>query len=362
MRRFATMLCALTAACGGDDGRDDTTTTPGPTGDPVITGAPTTGTAPDPSTGDPGTSTGPDDGTSSSGGGGGSSSGGGGPFFDLGGLPDQPAAPPLPLPQLWYSVDNLLVYIELNQADGAVAQLVTSTITNDPSFPGVVDSCSLTMLDDGSLLGGRGVDGETRLFHVPDPPTVAGEVEVVMLGSLPEQIYAEALYTDCDGRVYLMDTGADNVSNTGNRLLRFTGDYLAGDFAYEEITDLMVADAADIDDMSPGIDARGAVIDNPGFAIDSGTIYDFDYTTGTGTVLGMAGTYGIHALGGPLFDDGVSRLYVLDIDAKLFSADPTTLALSPELAAGPPIPSGGAPGNTSLAGPLTDCVSGFPQG
>ncbi|MFZ6181170.1 hypothetical protein [Nannocystis pusilla] len=361
MRRSVAMLgTVLALACGSSSGRDVTATA-------VVTSDPTTGTTTTdgltPTTTEPAGSTtqqattdttGPDvtTGTTT----------GGGPFFDLGSLPDMPPPPPLPLPQLWYSVEDLLVYIELNPADGSVAQLVTNTIANDPTLGDTVNSCSLTMLEDGSLLGGRGVDGQTRLFHVPAPPTDGSDVEVVVLGDMPDGIYVEALYTDCDGRVYLMDTGVDNVSNTGNRLLRFTGDYLAGDLSYEVITDLMVAVSADIDDMGPGIDARGAVIDNPGFGIDSGAIYNLDYTTGTGTMLGTGGDYGIHSLGGPLFDDGVSRLYVLDIDAQVYSADPVTLVLSPVLATGPALSSGNAPGNAGFAGPLTECNTGFPQG
>ncbi|MCY1065574.1 hypothetical protein OV090_12410 [Nannocystis sp. RBIL2] len=362
MRRSVAMFgTVLTLACGSSGGRDVSATA-------VVTSDPTTGTTTTggltPTTTEPASSTtqqattdttGPDITTSST-------TTGGGPIFDLGGLPDMPPPPPLPLPQLWYSVEDLLIYIELNQADGSVAQLVTNTIVNDPTIPGVVNSCSLTMLEDGSLLGGRGVDGQTRLFHVPAPPTDGSDVEVVILGDMPDGIYVEALYTDCDGRVYLMDTGLDSVSNIGNRLLRFTGDYLAGDLSYEVITDLMVAVSADIDDMGPGIDAQGAVIDNPGFGIDSGAIYNLDYTTGTGTMLGMGGTYGIHSLGGPLFDDGVSRLYVLSVDAEVFAADPVTLALSPVLATGPTLTSGNPPGDTGFAGPLTECNTGFPQG
>src|SRR5690606_38617095 len=122
----------------------------------------------------------------------------------------------------------------------------------------------------------------------------------------------EALYTDCQGLVYLMDTGVDVGSAEGNRLLRFTGDFLAGDLSYEVITDLQMASVADIDDMGPGIDDMGEITDGNGFAIDSGQVYDFDYNTGTGTLLGPGGTWGIHALGGPLFDDDVARLYLLD--------------------------------------------------
>lgn len=287
-----------------------------------------------------------------------------GPIFDVGTIADA-GVPRLPLPQLWYSVENLLVYIELDPADGSVVQVVTSTITNDPPLlsdqPGLVEFSSITMLDDGSLLGARGLAGQTQLYHVPMPPVMATDLEVEVLGDMSDALFIEALYTDCEGRVYLMDTGADSVSSTGNRLIRFTGDYLGGDFGYEVITDLSVAVAADIDDMAPGIDAAGAITDNPGFAIDSGTLYDFDYTTGTGTALGMAGTYGVHALGGALFDDGVSRLYVMTLAAEILEVDPITLAPSPVLATGPMLP-GGNPGLAGITGPLTDCETGFPQG
>lgn len=359
MTRAALAVCIALALACSPDGRPDTGTgvtgtgttaatddTAGTSASPTTTTSPTTGTS----------TTGATDPLATG------SSSATGPLFDLGGFPDMPPPPPLPPPQLWYSIEDLLVYIELNQADGTVAQLVTSTILNDPTIMGTINSCSLTMLPDGSLLGGRGIGGQTRLFHIPQPPTGGEDVEVVALGDMPDNIYIEALYTDCDGRVYLMDSGEDSVSNIGNRLLRFTGDYLAGDLSYEVITDLMVAVSADIDDMAPGLDARGAVIDNPGFGIDSGSVYALDYTTGTGTMLGIAGTYGIHTLGGPLFDDGVSRLYVLNVDAEVFEVDPITLAPSPVLATGPSLASGGPPGDTGFAGPLTDCQTGFPQG
>lgn len=290
-----------------------------------------------------------------------------GPRFDVGTLPDTPPGEPLPLPQLWYSIEDKLVYIELDPSDGSVAQLVVSTFSNDPpllsSDPNITEYSSLTMLADGSLLGARGTSGTTQFYHVAEPPTLAGQVEANVLGVMPDNIYVEALHTDCDGRVYVMDTGVDSANSIGNRLLRLTGDYLAGDFSYEVITDLMVASADDIDDMGPGIDELGEVTDNPGFAIDSGIVYAFDYATGTGMPLGMAGTYGIHVLGGPLFDDGISRLYVFDIDAQLFEADPETLMLSDVLVTGPDLPNpNGVPGLCGMAGPLTDCISGFPQG
>lgn len=288
-----------------------------------------------------------------------------GPIFDVG-LSDVPGPRPLPAPQLWYSVEDRLVYIELDPTDGSVVQLVTSTITNEPPLlseaPSVVEFNSITMLDDGSLLGARGLEGQTQLYHVAEPPTVATDLEVQVLGNVPDGLFIEALYTDCDGRVYLMDTGVHSSSSTGNRLIRFTGDFLGGDFGYEVITDLMVAVAADIDDMAPGIDAMGAIVDNPGLAIDSGTVYDFDYTTGTGSAIGTAGTYGIHALGGALFDDGVARVYVMSLDAQLFEVDPVTLIASEVLVTGPAVAGPPYPGMSGLAGPLTDCVSDFPEG
>jgi len=357
----------LLVACNSSSERDDSDTTPvtitmptaptsatmtmTPTSDGTtdLTGGEGTTVAPGTST-----STGPDDPTSSS--------STGTPSFDLGGGPDVPFLPEV-TPQLWYSVDNLLVYIELDPLDGSVVKLVTNTINNNPSLAGNINSCGLTMLEDGSLLGSRGNEVGTRFFHIPNPPTVAGSIDVDILGSIPGMLYIEALHTDCDGRVYLMDTGEDNVNNVGNRLLRFNNDYLGGKFNYDVITDLEVAVSVDIDDMAPGIDAGGQVIDNPGFGIDSGAVYALDYTDGTGVALGMAGTYGIHALGSQLFADAKSRLYVLDIDANLFEANPTTLALSPVLATGPALMDPNAPpGNTGLAGPLTNCVTGFPPG
>lgn len=366
-RRMFGAWVIVALGCNSGDGREDTTTLTTVT---TVT-TPATGVDSDSGTPTTGAPTGTTAGTSSAGETGsdstsepvGTSSTGNptGPIFDLGGGLDLGGGPKLQ-PQLWYSVEDLLVYVELNRGDGKVAQLVTSTIKPNPSLAGPVNSCGLTMLPDGSLLGSRGIAGSTRMFHVPDPPTVAGAIDVTILGMLPGKLYVEALYTDCEGRVYLVDTGVDGSSNEGNRLLRFTGDYLAKDFKYEVITDLQVAVSADIDDMAPGIDAQGLVIDNPGFGIDSGSVYALDYTDGSGTLLGMAGTYGIHALGKPMFDDDKSRLYILDVDANLYEADPKTLALSPVLATGPGLMSGNKPGNTGITGPLTDCRSGFPPG
>jgi hypothetical protein len=174
---------------------------------------------------------------------------------------------------------------------------------------------------------------------------------------MPEGIMLEGLYTDCDGRVYGMDTGVDDSSAEGNRLLRFTGDVTAGDFTFVVVSDLATADVADIDDMSPGIDDN-QITDNPGLAIDTGNIYAFNYETGSGTQVAQAGTFGIHALGGPLFSDAVSRLYVLNENAELFQIDPIDFSSSGVLGTGP-TPAQGPPGWSALAGPLTNCETGF---
>ncbi len=261
-------------------------------------------------------------------------------------------------PNLWYSVEDKLHYIEIDEQDGSVVQLVTSTITT-PLFDGFN---GLTMLEDGSLLGSRVLQGQgTQIFYIAEPPVEASSIEAEILGVVPDTLLIEALYTDCKGLVYLMDSGADLSSAAGNRLIRFTGDYLSGDLNYEVITDLEDASVADIDDLGPGIDKEGLITDGEGFAIDSGTVYSFNYNTGTGTSLGKGGTWGSHALGGPLFEDNTARLYLLDVGAKLFEADPVSLMLSPVLVTGPK-PDGNAPaGWSGLTGPLTECESTLPQ-
>lgn len=362
-RLVACSLLITLNSCSSAGGRDDAATTTDTSSTAISTStttgtiAPTSATSVDPTstTSDLPTSEGGETSTGSS------TGSSGAPVYDLGGSFDLPAVPPPP-PELWYSIEDMLVYIDIDKTTGAVNDLVIGDLLTNPSIGDQGNSCSLTMLADGSLLGGRGIAGETTIFHIPEPSRTGGDIEVNILGTMPDGIYIEALHTACDGRIYLMDSGEDSVNNVGNRLLRFTGDYLAGDLSYKVITDLEVAAAPDIDDMAPGIDAMGEVIDNPGFGIDSGTIYKLDYGTGTGDSLGMAGTYGIHALGGPMFDDGVSRLYVLTVDAEVYQVDPVTLELSPLLITGPALASGNSPGDTGFAGPLTECMTGFTPG
>ena len=256
--------------------------------------------------------------------------------------------------ELWYSVEEQLVHIPIDTVNGKPLAFTSSEVKGLP-----LGQNAITMLPDGSILGARLSDDDalTYFYHISTPPRDGSQVVPTMLGIMPDKIRVEGLHTDCEGRVYVMDTGSDNTNADGNRLLLFTGDYLSGDFAFQIVSDLSTADVADIDDMGPGLDGN-QVTDNPGLAIDTGHVHDFNYETGTGTEVGQGGTFGIHVLGGPLFDDDQSRLYVFDDDAKLYEMDPQTFDVSPSLGQGPQV-NAGARGWSGLGGPLTDCVSGF---
>lgn len=266
-------------------------------------------------------------------------------------------------PNLWYAVDDALIYIELDPANGSVVKVVHNQLMADvPLWDG---QNGLTMLEGGALLGSRESTEGTQIYYVAEPPiTDDTPANAVFLGNIaPDQGQMppriEALYTDCDGRVYLMDTGVDVSNSSGNRLLRFTGDYLAGDLSYEVLTDLQKASVGDIDDMSPGI-VDGEINDLLGFAIDSSVLWQLDYTTGTGMNLAdTSGTWGVHALGGPLFDDAQPRLYVLSSSATLFGIDLADFSSSRSLVVGPDLMHDNN-GWSGLAGPLTECVTAIP--
>lgn len=257
--------------------------------------------------------------------------------------------------ELWYSVDNLLVYIKLDASDGSVVSITSSDIGD--GLP--LGQNMLTMMDDGSLIGGRlsKADYKTYFYYIPNPPRDGSPVTPVDLGIMSDNLMLEGLYTDCDGRLYGMDTGVDDSSAEGNRLIRFTGDFLAGDFTYVVVSDLATASVADIDDMGPAI-VNNEIRDQPGLAIDTGSVYSFDFETGSGTMVGSGGTWGIHALGKELFTDDTARLYVLSSDAQLYEMDPVNYTLSGVLGTGP-TPGQGNAGWSGLAGPLTECDSGF---
>jgi hypothetical protein len=281
----------------------------------------------------------------------GGSEGGSGGAAGAGGGGDGAAGNAAPrFTELWYSSGGTLVYIQISPKDGSVVRMVGSPISGLDS-----GQDSITMLSDGSLVLLRLHVPKSTFYHVMDPPRDGRAARATVIGVMPNNIMLEALYTDCQGRLYAMDTGVDVGTAQGNRLLRFTGDYLHGDFAFKVVSSLFVPD---MDDMGPGISADGKITDNPGFAIDSGAVYNFDYMSGTGTKIGMGGNFGIHALGEPLFEDGKARLYVLSEKAELFHLDTITHAISAALGTGPAVV-GDTPGHSGLTGPLTDCASGF---
>ncbi len=258
--------------------------------------------------------------------------------------------------ELWYSVDDSLVRIVIDEVTGEPLDFVVSALSRSLER----GQNGITMLEDGALLLSRLArsDDQTYFYYIADPPRDGSPASVVSLGVMPERIMVEGLYSDCDGRLYAMDTGVDDTNSEGNRLLRFAGDVLGGDLTYIVVSDLSSADVADIDDLGPGLSGN-QVTDNPGLAIDTGVIYDFNYETGTGTEAASGGTWGIHVLGGDLFQDARSRLYLLSSDAELFEVDPTSFDVSSPLGTGPDTDTDSPPGWSGLAGPLTECETGF---
>ena len=257
--------------------------------------------------------------------------------------------------ELWYSVHNLLVNVLIDSADGAILGVASS-----PMDGLLVGYTSLTMLKDGSLFGCRlsGDASENEMFYIPSPRADGEPVEVISFGPMIDDMKIEALYTDCEGRLFAMDTGTDVGSADGNQLIIFTGDYLSGDFEYQVVSDWSQGDVADIDDMGPGINDAGEITDAVGYAIDSGRLYNFDYQEGNGVQVGEAGDWGIHALGAELFADYRPRLYVMSSEAIISQIDPETFAEIGDSVTGP-TPEQGTPGWSGLTGPLTNCTSEF---
>ncbi len=256
--------------------------------------------------------------------------------------------------ELWLTATSgKLVHIPISAADGSFGAPSVSTVER-------VDGLffrMLTQMQDGSLVAGATPVGEgppTTLFHIRNPPRDGSAASAQRLGNMADDIVLEALYTDCEDRLYGMDTGANVSSSEGNRLLRFSGRPLNGDLQFTVVSDLSSASVADIDDMGPGIDAQGELTDNPGFAIDTSNIHDFNYETGSGTRVGGGGKFGIHVLGGELFDDGKSRLYVsLDTDATVHQLDWQSFEVIDTVSTGLD------ERVDALTGPLTNCTTGF---
>jgi PKD repeat protein len=247
---------------------------------------------------------------------------------------------------MWYGWESRLVCVQVS-IDGLTADFTESPLIQENGDPMPSTAfLSLTMLEDGSLLfateTGSTKPFVSRLFHIQDPQCDGTTSYAKFLGIMPDDIGIEALYTDALGRIYIMDTGQQHSSTTGNRLLRFTGDVVMGDFAYEVVGPSH--SVPDMDGLGPGIDkTTGWVVDTPGFGIDSYDFYDVDYETGTYSLIGTTvGPYAIHAINGSFFSDGKSRLYTItgipqigQTSSTLYEIDPDTGATLRNLGSGP---------------------------
>ncbi len=257
---------------------------------------------------------------------------------------------------MWYQSGAFGLVRADVEADGSTVTFSESTIVPDTTIT-AGGAYGITELLDGSLLAcmGSGAGPFTmHCVHIPTPPA-PGELTTAAtdLGLFPSGIGFEGLYTDCDGRLYAVDTGTTNVTAVGNRLLRFTGDVLSGDYSFEEIVSL--AAVGDIDDLGPGIDDAGRVTDNPGFMIDTTTVFTIHYLTGSSGLVGTSGgRWGIHAVDRSRFSDGESRVFVLNNDGALRRADPDTAATLETLGTGP------GTAAIYLTGALGTCVSAIP--
>jgi PKD repeat protein len=249
-------------------------------------------------------------------------------------------------PIMWYAWQSRLICVKVN-SDGLSADFTESPLIQDNGDPMPYTSfLSLTMLEDGSLLfatqEGSSKPFVSRLFHIEVPQSDGSTSYAKFLGIMSDDIGIEGLYTDALNRVYVMDTGSQHSSSSGNRLLRFTGDVTLGDFSYEVVS--ISQSVPDIDGMGPGIDkTTGWVVDTPGFAIDSLDLYKVDYDTGAFSYIAPnVGPYAIHAINGSEFSDGTSRLYTITgypqtggTTSTLYEIDPDTGATIRSLGSGP---------------------------
>ncbi len=141
---------------------------------------------------------------------------------DDGGTNQPPPGPFHDHPNLWYSAGELLVYIELNPADGTVSQLVAHELENVTGLDVASSESGLTMLSDGTLLGAKlhSGDGRTEIYRIAMPPegNASQTITPEFIGNMPDDIMVEGLYTGCEDRLYAMDTGVNVSSAEGNRL------------------------------------------------------------------------------------------------------------------------------------------------
>ena len=190
-------------------------------------------------------------------------------------------------------------------SDGTASFGIRVSLTGFPSDGNAAQS--MTLMQDGSLVGTYGTNRYTQVFVIDAADVSAigtsSSISVTMGGSISTTI--EGAFTGCDGALYLGDSGTDNVG-AGGAVIRIDQSTLYDStLSYETV---ITTSATDIDGLGPGIVAN-EIVDSPGYAIDSGTLLTWDYLTGTVTSLGSPGVnYELHALGGDRFDDGQARL------------------------------------------------------
>ncbi len=170
---------------------------------------------------------------------------------------------------------------------------------------------AVTLMPDGSIVGATATQGyfsETFQIDSADLEARVSPITVTVLGTVGYDI--EAMFTDCLGRVYAVDTGTSSTTATGNRLLRWASVVDFPNGPYEEIGDL-AATGTDLDELGPGI-VEGGVCDEPGYAADTGNIYRISYVNGTVEYLGTVdGVFNVHALDGSFFQDRRSRALIM---------------------------------------------------
>ena len=131
-----------------------------------------------------GSSAGDGSGAGTDGGSGGGDGGSGGADSDGGG--GGGSAPQFS--ELWYAVDDKLVYIPIDKATAEVGAFVVSQIEGLE-----IGQNSISMLDDGSLLGARlaSSDNQSYFFLISNPPRDGSPVMPVDMGIMPDGIMVE---------------------------------------------------------------------------------------------------------------------------------------------------------------------------
>ena len=166
---------------------------------------------------------------------------------------------------------------------------------------------SMTQLENGSLLGTYGHNGWSRIFTISAADIAdGGDVTATMGGTIDTTI--EGAFTGCDGKIYLGDSGSNNV-DAGGSIIRLHPNTLYNPMLGFDT--VIHTEETDIDGLGPGI-VGNKIVDSPGYALDSGKLLSWDYVSGNINQIGEPRVrYELHALGGEHFEDGQARLFGL---------------------------------------------------